>query len=339
MGRPTSRRARTWSRSGPFSDPLADGPTIQDTTTLAIENGADLNYCLDLASTFSDRVPVVFLLYYNVIFARGIEEFVREAAAAGVRGSSFPTCPWTRQASSRGSSEAGVAFCPLVAPTSTDERLARVGELASGFVYCVSVAGVTGVRDALPSGAVELLRRARAKTDAPVALGFGIGSPEAAVEAAGEADGVIIGSKLMRLVGEGGPERAGSWLREVREALSGVVRSGGAIRNWLSKRREYTRSAPETESWIGPLDDTGFTKCERCGQPIYEKDLLARFNVCPHCEFHYPLPAPERIRLLTDAGSFEERDRGMAAGILWGSRATRRGSRTRERTRVSPTPC
>ncbi|MFL6009993.1 MAG: acetyl-CoA carboxylase, carboxyltransferase subunit beta [Rubrobacteraceae bacterium] len=86
------------------------------------------------------------------------------------------------------------------------------------------------------------------------------------------------------------------------------------MRNWLSKRREYTRSAPETESGIGPLDDTGFTKCERCGQPIYEKDLLARFNVCPHCEFHYPLPAPERIRLLTDAGSFEERNRGMAAG-------------------------
>ncbi|MFL5991851.1 MAG: acetyl-CoA carboxylase, carboxyltransferase subunit beta [Rubrobacteraceae bacterium] len=90
------------------------------------------------------------------------------------------------------------------------------------------------------------------------------------------------------------------------------------MRNWLSKRREYTRSAPETESGIGPLDDTGFTKCERCGQPIYEKDLLARFNVCPHCEFHYPLPAPERIRLLTDAGSFEERDRGMAAGDLLG---------------------
>jgi tryptophan synthase alpha chain len=86
---------------------------------------------------------------------------------------------------------------------------------------------VTGVRDALPPGAVELLRRARSKTAAPVALGFGIGSPEAAVEAAEVADGIIIGSKLMRLVGEGGPERAGGWLREVREALSGIVRSGG----------------------------------------------------------------------------------------------------------------
>ncbi|MCA1688060.1 MAG: acetyl-CoA carboxylase, carboxyltransferase subunit beta [Actinobacteria bacterium] len=100
--------------------------------------------------------------------------------------------------------------------------------------------------------------------------------------------------------GEGGPLRR---------------REGGGlgIRNWLSKRREYARTVPETESGIGPMD-AGFTKCERCGQPIYEKDLRARFNVCPHCEFHYPLSAPERIRLLTDLGSFEERDRGMTAG-------------------------
>ena len=92
-------------------------------------------------------------------------------------------------------------------------------------------------------------------------------------------------------------------------------RQGGRIdiRNWLSKRREYARTVPETESGIGPMD-AGFTKCERCGQPIYEKDLRARFNVCPHCEFHYPLSAPERVRLLTDAGSFEERDGGMTSG-------------------------
>ena len=84
------------------------------------------------------------------------------------------------------------------------------------------------------------------------------------------------------------------------------------MRNWLSKRREYSRTVPETESGVGPMDAV-FTKCERCGEPIYEKDLRARFNVCPHCEFHYPLSAPERIRLLTDAGSFEERDAGILA--------------------------
>ena len=212
----------------PFSDPLADGPTVQDTATRALQNGADLDYCLELAGNFANRLPVVFLLYYNVIFARGTQAFLREAADAGVSGLVIPDLPVDEAGEfARLSSESGVGFCPLVAPTSTDERLARVGELASGFVYCVSVAGVTGVRDALPPGAVELLRRTRSKSDAPVALGFGIGSPEAAVEAAAEADGIIIGSKLMRLVAEGGAEGAGTWLREVREALSGVVRAGG----------------------------------------------------------------------------------------------------------------
>ena len=91
------------------------------------------------------------------------------------------------------------------------------------------------------------------------------------------------------------------------------------IRSWLSRRREYAqvREASETESGLASIDNV-FTKCESCGQPVYEKELAARFNVCPHCEFHYPLPAPERIRLLTDAESFEERDAGiMAMDPLW----------------------
>ena len=210
----------------PFSDPLADGPTIQNTAARALQNGADLDYCLGLASEFSGRVAVVFLVYYNVVFARGVEEFLGEAAGAGVSGVVIPDLPVDEaERFAELCAERGVAFCPLAAPTSTDERLARVGELASGFVYCVSVAGVTGVRDVLPPGAVDLLRRARREVvEAPVVLGFGIGSVEAATLAAGEADGIIIGSKLMQLVGEGGPERAEGWLREVREALSGVVR-------------------------------------------------------------------------------------------------------------------
>jgi tryptophan synthase alpha chain len=212
----------------PFSDPLADGPTIQDTTTRALQNGADLDYCLELASEFSGRVPLVFLVYYNIVFARGVEEFLDEAAGAGVSGIVIPDLPVDEAGRfAELSAERGVAFCPLAAPTSTDERLARIGELASGFVYCVSVAGVTGVRDALPPGAVELLRRARREVESPVVLGFGIGSVEAATQAARESDGIIIGSKLMRLVGEGGPERAEGWLREVRGALSDVAGVGG----------------------------------------------------------------------------------------------------------------
>ncbi|CAA9509726.1 MAG: Tryptophan synthase alpha chain [uncultured Rubrobacteraceae bacterium] len=211
----------------PFSDPLADGPTIQDTTTKAIENGADLRYCFGLAGRFAGRVPVVFMLYYNTVFARGAGRFLDEAAGAGVSGVVIPDLPVDEAASFAGAcKERGVGFCPLVAPTSSESRLQEAADLATGFVYCVSVAGVTGVRDGLPPGAVDLLRRARSKTGAPLALGFGIGSPEAAVEAAAEADGVIIASKLMRLVAEGGVEKAEGWLREVREALAAVERAG-----------------------------------------------------------------------------------------------------------------
>ena len=205
----------------PFSDPLADGPTIQDTTARAIQGGADLGYCLELARAFSGRAPVVFLVYYNVIFARGVERFLGEIADAGVLGLVIPDLPVDEFGSfGELAGRSGIAVCPLAAPTSTDERLERIGEAATGFVYCVSVAGVTGERERLPEGALELLRRVKARTRAPVALGFGIGSPEAAAQAATEADGVIIGSKLMRLVAEGGPEAAGEWLREVRKAIS-----------------------------------------------------------------------------------------------------------------------
>ncbi len=204
----------------PFSDPLADGPTIQDTTTQALENGADLDYCLGLASDFADRVPVVFLVYYNVIFARGIEGFLEAAAEAGVSGLVIPDLPVDEAVDFREmAARRGVAICPLAAPTTDDARLDRIAEAASGFVYCVSVAGVTGAREKLPSGAIELLRRVRARASAPVALGFGISSAEAAVEAGSEADGVIIGSKLMQIVAEEGPEGAARWLHGVREAL------------------------------------------------------------------------------------------------------------------------
>ena len=211
----------------PFSDPLADGPTIQDTTTRALENGADLDYCFGLASGFAGRVPVVFLVYYNVIFARGTEKFLESAADAGVSGLVIPDLPVDELGEFGELAEAkGVALCPLAAPTSTDERIAEIGAATSGFVYCVSVAGVTGARDSLSPGAVELLRRVRTRVEVPVALGFGISSVEAAAGAADEADGVIIGSKLMQIVSDHGPQKAGEWLGEVREAIAAGSRAG-----------------------------------------------------------------------------------------------------------------
>ena len=205
----------------PFSDPLADGPTIQNTANQALGNGADLRYCFEFASRFSGRVPAVLFVYYNNVFARGAEGFLQEAADAGVSGLLIPDLPLGEAVEFREmAAEKGVAICPLVAPTTTEARLDKVAEAASGFVYCVSVAGVTGAREGLPQGAVDLLRRVRAKVSVPVALGFGISTAAAAIEAAeAGAQGVIVGSKLMQIVADGGPEAAGAWLREVRAAL------------------------------------------------------------------------------------------------------------------------
>ncbi len=208
----------------PFSDSLTDGPVVQNTNTRALENGANLGYCLELADRFMDRVPVVFLTSYNIVFARGAERFLDDVAGVGASGLVIPDLPIDEALEFRETAaEKGVAICPLAAPTTDDERLDKIAEVASGFVYCVSVAGVTGAREKLPPGAVELLRRVRKKASVPVALGFGISSAQAAVEAGAEASGVIIGSKLMQVVAEEGPDGAGAWLREVREALDSAV--------------------------------------------------------------------------------------------------------------------
>lgn len=205
----------------PFSDPLADGPVIQGTTTRAIRNGANTDYCLDLASGFAGRVPVVFLVYYNTVMSRGVRAFLADCAANGVTGLVIPDLPVEEAREfSEMAEEADVGFCPLAAPTTAEGRLDGIGVAATGFVYCVSVSGVTGVREKLPPQAVEVLRRVKAKVSAPVALGFGIGSAEVARQAAREADGVIIGTKLMQIVEEGGPEAAGDWLSGISDALA-----------------------------------------------------------------------------------------------------------------------
>jgi tryptophan synthase alpha chain len=211
----------------PFSDSLTDGPVIQNTNTRALENGANLGYSLRLASHFAARVPVALLTSYNIVLARGTERFLEDVAGAEASGLVIPDLPIDEALDFREmAAERGVAICPLAAPTTDDARLDKIAEAASGFVYCVSVAGVTGAREKLQAGAIELLRRVRARVEVPVALGFGISSAEAAVQAASEADGVIVGSKLMQLVETEGPEGAGAWLREVREALDSEAHVG-----------------------------------------------------------------------------------------------------------------
>jgi tryptophan synthase alpha chain len=212
----------------PFSDPLADGPTIHAAATEALEAGATLETALDICEAISDRVPVVFMVYANMLLAHGgVEEFAKRALDAGAAGAIVPDLPLEEAEPMREAfAEAGLALVPLVAPTTPVERRARICAVAQGFVYVVSTVGTTGEREALPAQLAELTSATKAEAEVPVAVGFGIGTPQQAVEVGRVADGVIVGSRLVRAAGEAsGPEGAaeavGSFLRETRAALVG----------------------------------------------------------------------------------------------------------------------
>ena len=187
----------------PFSDPLADGPVIQSAGSAALSAGATLDRVVEVASALSARVPVVLMCYSNAILARGTDLFISEIASAGVSGLIVPDLPLEEApATAESCAASGIAFVPLAAPTSTDERLAKIGASAQGFLYTVAVAGTTGERGD-DSGYADVIARVRAHTSAPVALGFGISTPEQASAAADAgADGVIIGSRLVREASE-----------------------------------------------------------------------------------------------------------------------------------------
>ena len=190
----------------PFSDPLADGPVIHAADVAALATGVRVEDALSVAREVADRVPVVVMCYVNVILARGLERFADMLLAVGASGLIVPDLPLEEAPAALAALDArGLALVPLVAPTTPDERLGRIGALARGFLYTVSVTGTTGEREANDSGLAAILARARAHTEVPVALGFGIGTPEqAAAAAAAGADGVIVGSRLVRAAGEAG---------------------------------------------------------------------------------------------------------------------------------------
>ena len=183
----------------PFSDPLADGPLIQSAATVALAAGSTLDAVLSVASAMSVRLPVVLMAYANIVLARGVDPFMEDLVSAGVSGVIVPDLPIEESLLLFASAQsAGIALIPLAAPTSTDERLAEIGSQARGFLYTVAVSGTTGERGE-QSDYGEVLARVREHTDVPVALGFGISTPEQASAAADAgADGVIIGSRLVR---------------------------------------------------------------------------------------------------------------------------------------------
>jgi tryptophan synthase alpha chain len=188
----------------PFSDPLADGPVIHAAATRALAAGATLHGILEVAGRIAERVPVVLMCYANPILARGLERFTRELAEAGVSGLIVPDMPLEEGDAVREACDAaGLALVPLIAPTTPDDRIAAIVGRARGFVYTVSVTGTTGERAGVEASLASVLACAKAHSPVPVAVGFGISSPEQAVAAADAgADGVIVGSRLVRAAGE-----------------------------------------------------------------------------------------------------------------------------------------
>jgi tryptophan synthase alpha chain len=209
----------------PFSDPLADGPVIHAAATRAIGAGATLESVLALCERIAGRVPVVPMCYANMALAHG-EGFATMLADAGAAGVIVPDLP-LEEAGSLGKALAAaqIGLVPLVAPTTPAERRERICEGAEGFVYLVSDTRVTGERDGLPPALAELVGSVKAAAEVPVAVGFGIGTPEQAAAVGGIADGVIIGSRLVRAVAEAeGADQAasgtGEFLRACRQAMS-----------------------------------------------------------------------------------------------------------------------
>lgn len=188
----------------PYSDPLADGPVIHAAGAAALSNGASVEGVLGVAEQLAERLPVVLMCYANLLYARGLEEFAADLARHGVSGLIVPDVPLEEAPLVRDACDAaGVALVPLVAPTTPEPRLEAIGALARGFLYTVSVAGTTGERRQVDDSVASLVERARAHTDVPIAVGFGVGTPEQARSVADAgADGVIVGSRLVREVAE-----------------------------------------------------------------------------------------------------------------------------------------
>jgi tryptophan synthase alpha chain len=215
----------------PFSDPVAEGPVIQRATFHALRQGITLAWCLDMVAAARREgltLPLALMGYYNPILAYQPERCARDAARAGVDGfivADLPpeeAGPWQRACQ-----EQGLALVPLVAPTSTDERIAMACRRASGFIYCVSVTGTTGVRERLSPEVPSLVHRIRPHTDLPIAVGFGISRPEHLRALQGVADAAVVGSALVQALDTAPPGAEAQTCRDlVTWLLAGLHPSG-----------------------------------------------------------------------------------------------------------------
>ncbi len=210
----------------PFSDPLADGPTIQHSTQIALEQGTTTAVCLEMLHTLRQKgihTPALLMGYYNPILAYGPARYVQDAAAAGADGFIVPDLPPEEADELEQLAQAaGLVLVHFLAPTSHPARIQAVARRAQGFIYLVSVTGVTGARQQLQTDLQTFVSRVRAHTDVPLAVGFGISTPTQAAQVGQLADGVIVGSALINAVNRATdkPAAAAEFVRQLRQALT-----------------------------------------------------------------------------------------------------------------------
>lgn len=205
----------------PFSDPVMDGPTIQQASAAALARGTTPASVLTELRAVDVEVPLVAMTYYNLAFRMGDQRFAAELAEAGVGGVVLPDLPMEEQGPwSAAAATAGIATVQLAGPITPDERIKLLCERAGGFLYGVNLMGVTGERAQLGEQSATLARRLKGATEVPVLMGFGVSTPEQAVEVAAPADGVIVASAIMRRILDGGaPADAGRFVATLRQAL------------------------------------------------------------------------------------------------------------------------
>ena len=210
----------------PFSDPLADGPTIQRASQVALEQGVTLQTCIQVCDTLrqgNPLVPLLFFGYYNPILALGLDRFAKDAASAGADGVIVPDLPPEEAGpllQACRSKEIDMIF--LLAPTSTEKRIEEVSRVASGFIYCVSLTGVTGARNTLADGLPDFLARVRRHTNLPLAVGFGVSTREHVQTIGRHAEAAVVGSALINAVDAGGTTRGKEKARTFVTKLVGV---------------------------------------------------------------------------------------------------------------------
>ena len=211
----------------PFSDPLADGPTIQMTSSRALANGVTVERCIGGVRTLRERgttEPMVIMGYVNPFLSYGLERFVRDSASAGADGVIVPDLPTEESKHlSMACREEGLHLIPLLAPTSTDERIASACAGAGGFIYCVSLTGVTGARGRMAPGPRRLVERIRAHSDLPILVGFGVSRPEHVADISAFADGAVFASAMLDAIERSPADAAANVAARFVRSLRGEV--------------------------------------------------------------------------------------------------------------------